>query len=153
MFLRCILCFENPSVLYYWIENQCIHKLELNHPFLFFNDRYLGCFFFGLFPLLKTVLRTARQKGPIWGVGISRKEKEVKKRCKKVNMVQMLYTYVCKWKNDTLKTFQEWRKWGWRRTMEGWIQLWYIWYIVRTFANATIYLQHNNFLKKNCSYK
>jgi hypothetical protein len=26
----------------------------------------------------------------------------------------------------------------------GWIQLWYIWYIVRTFVNATIYPQHNN---------
>jgi hypothetical protein len=22
--------------------------------------------------------------------------------------------------------------------MEGWIQVWYIWYIVRTFANATL---------------
>jgi hypothetical protein len=23
--------------------------------------------------------------------------------------------------------------------MEGWIQLWYIWYVVRTFVNATMY--------------
>jgi hypothetical protein len=22
---------------------------------------------------------------------------------------------------------------------KGWIQVWYIWYIVRTFANATVY--------------
>jgi hypothetical protein len=42
-----------------------------------------------------------------------------------------------------LKLFQEWGKdkgeW-WR----GWIQMWYIWYIVRTFVNATMYPQHNN---------
>jgi hypothetical protein len=26
----------------------------------------------------------------------------------------------------------------------GWIQVWSIWYILRTFGNATIYHQHNN---------
>jgi hypothetical protein len=26
----------------------------------------------------------------------------------------------------------------------GWIQAWHIWYIVRTFANATMYPKHNN---------
>jgi hypothetical protein len=29
----------------------------------------------------------------------------------------------------------------------GWIQVWYIWYIVRTFVNATMYPQHRNFKK------
>jgi hypothetical protein len=28
-----------------------------------------------------------------------------------------------------------------------WIQVWYIWYIVRTFVNATMYPQHRNFKK------
>jgi hypothetical protein len=31
----------------------------------------------------------------------------------------------------------------------GWIQVWYIWYVARTFINATIYsMKHNNKNKK-----
>jgi hypothetical protein len=30
----------------------------------------------------------------------------------------------------------------------GWIQLEYIWYILRTFVNGTMYPQHNNFKKR-----
>jgi hypothetical protein len=32
-------------------------------------------------------------------------------------------------------------KWKWRK---GWIQVQYIWDIVRTFVNATMYPQNNN---------
>jgi hypothetical protein len=38
-----------------------------------------------------------------------------------------------------LKLFQEWGRGGKRRIVEEWIQVWYIWYIVRTFRNATMY--------------
>jgi hypothetical protein len=31
-----------------------------------------------------------------------------------------------------------------KRMMEGGIQLWYIWYVVSSFANATMYTQHND---------
>jgi hypothetical protein len=31
-----------------------------------------------------------------------------------------------------------------RKLWREWIQLWSIWYIVRTFVNAIMYLQHNN---------
>jgi hypothetical protein len=30
----------------------------------------------------------------------------------------------------------------------GWIQIWYIWYILRAFVNATMYPQHSNKRKK-----
>jgi hypothetical protein len=36
-----------------------------------------------------------------------------------------------------------WWWWG------GWIQLWYIWYIVRTFINATVYSYPGQQLEKN----
>jgi hypothetical protein len=29
--------------------------------------------------------------------------------------------------------------WGRRIMVRGWIEVWYIWYIVRTFVNATMY--------------
>jgi hypothetical protein len=72
----------------------------------------------------------------------------IRKGCRKVNVVEILYTQIWKWKNETwymLKLFQEWRKgclggdkeeWG-----RGWIQLWYI---VRTFVNVTMYPRYNN---------
>jgi hypothetical protein len=33
--------------------------------------------------------------GPVWVVGT------LEKGCRRVNMVQILYTHVCKWKNET----------------------------------------------------
>jgi hypothetical protein len=39
------------------------------------------------------------------------------------------------------RTGAGWDKGEWWR---GWIQVWHIWYIVRTFVNATTYPQHNN---------
>jgi hypothetical protein len=54
-------------------------------------------------------------------------------RCKKMN------THICKCKNYTCWNHsrdEEGSKGeGWRR----WIQVWYIWYIVRTFVNAIMY--------------
>jgi hypothetical protein len=35
--------------------------------------------------------------------------KDIRKGCRRVNM-KMLCTHVCKWKNETLKLFQEWEK-------------------------------------------
>jgi hypothetical protein len=54
----------------------------------------------------------------------------------RMNIMQILCTHVCKW--YLLKLFQEWRgdEGEWCRE---WIQVWYIWYIVRTYANVTMY--------------
>jgi hypothetical protein len=46
-----------------------------------------------------------------------------------------------------LKLFQELGEGEWRRAVEGWIQVWYIWYIVRTFVNATVHLPPSTALK------
>jgi hypothetical protein len=60
----------------------------------------------------------------------------------RVNMVDMLCTHICKFKNETY--------WNGSRTGEKgnkgerwgeWIQLWYI---ARTFVNITRYCQYNN---------
>jgi hypothetical protein len=40
--------------------------------------------------------------GPAWVVGIRRREEDVERGCRRVNMVQILCTHVCKWKNDTI---------------------------------------------------
>jgi hypothetical protein len=39
--------------------------------------------------------------GPEWGGGTSGREEDVGKSCRRVNIVQILCTYVCKWKNET----------------------------------------------------
>jgi hypothetical protein len=39
--------------------------------------------------------------GPAWGVGTSGRREEVGKGCGRVNMVQILCTHGCKWKNET----------------------------------------------------
>jgi hypothetical protein len=66
-----------------------------------------------------------------------------------VNMVQILCTFVCKYKMIPAETApwigddkgEQWREW---------IQVWYSWYTVRTIANATMYpTQHNNKGQKN----
>jgi hypothetical protein len=46
--------------------------------------------------------------GSAWEVDTSGRE-DGGKGCRRMNMVQILCTHVCKWKNDTLiKLFQEW---------------------------------------------
>jgi hypothetical protein len=54
---------------------------------------------------------------------------------RRVNMVQIQY------KNDTCWNCSKNRG-------EGWIQVWCIWYIVRTFVNTTMYPQPRNTIKK-----
>jgi hypothetical protein len=44
------------------------------------------------------------------GGGTIRRGEEVRKRCKRVNMVQILCTLIYKWENDLLKLFQEWEE-------------------------------------------
>jgi hypothetical protein len=39
--------------------------------------------------------------GPVWGVGTNGRGKNMRKRYKKVNMVEIFCTHVCKWKNET----------------------------------------------------
>jgi hypothetical protein len=53
--------------------------------------------------------------------------------------VQIMCAHVCKWKLipvETVPGMGEEDKGEWWR---GQIQVWYIWYIVRTFVNATMY--------------
>jgi hypothetical protein len=38
---------------------------------------------------------------PAWGVGTSRREEEVGKGYKRVNMVKIMHPHAYKWKNDT----------------------------------------------------
>jgi hypothetical protein len=50
-----------------------------------------------------------------------------------------VYTYLQKEKWYLLKLIQEWGKGNKGECWRGWNQVWYIWYIVRTFVNATLY--------------
>jgi hypothetical protein len=45
--------------------------------------------------------RTGRQKGPVWKFCISVGGKDIKKECRRMNVVEVLCTHVCEWKNDT----------------------------------------------------
>jgi hypothetical protein len=48
--------------------------------------------------------RLREQEGgtvPAWGVGTSRREEEVGKGYKRVNMVKIMHPHAYKWKNDT----------------------------------------------------
>jgi hypothetical protein len=54
-------------------------------------------------------------------------------RCRRVNVLQILCTHVCKWKSENCWNYSWFG--GGRNKMMGWIQVWYIWYI------------HNNFYK------
>jgi hypothetical protein len=78
-------------------------------------------------------------KGPAWAlVPVGREE--VGKGCRRVNMVQMLCTRVCKWKNETWWNYSRNGGGGIKENDgRGWIQVWYIWYIIRIFVNATMY--------------
>jgi hypothetical protein len=63
--------------------------------------------------------------------------------------VQVLCTHVCKWKMIPVETIPRIRvghkKGEW---WMGWIQVWYIWYTVRTFVHATMYFHPAQELKK-----
>jgi hypothetical protein len=39
--------------------------------------------------------------GPIWGAGTSGKGEDIRKGCRRMNMVEILCIYVCKWENET----------------------------------------------------
>jgi hypothetical protein len=43
-----------------------------------------------------------------WGVHASGRGEEMEKGCRRVDIVQILCTHVCKWKNETVKLFQKW---------------------------------------------
>jgi hypothetical protein len=68
--------------------------------------------------------------------------------CKKINAVQIPCTHVCKYKTDTWWNYfmkgEQWR---------GWIQVWYIWYIVRTFVNTAMYPYPAQQSKTNKNYE
>jgi hypothetical protein len=68
------------------------------------------------------------------------------KGCRRLNTVEMLRTYVCKWKDETCCNYS---RDGVRRDKgerwRGWIQLWCI---IRTFVNVTMYPQNSNNKKK-----
>jgi hypothetical protein len=53
--------------------------------------------------------------------------------------------YTCMWieKGNLLKCSQEWGRGHKGEWWRGWIQLWYIWYIVRTLVNVAVYPQDN----------
>jgi hypothetical protein len=42
--------------------------------------------------------------GPVWKTVISRRGKELRKMYRKVNIMEILYTHECKWKNGTDET-------------------------------------------------
>jgi hypothetical protein len=39
--------------------------------------------------------------GPFWGISNSGKVEDLRKECRRENMVEILHTHVCKWKNET----------------------------------------------------
>jgi hypothetical protein len=41
-----------------------------------------------------------RKTSPVWEVGTSGREENIRKGCKRVNMIEMLYTYVYKGKSE-----------------------------------------------------
>jgi hypothetical protein len=65
----------------------------------------------------------------------------VGRRCRRVNMVQILCAYLCSWKNETCWNYS---RNGVRGIQENDGGVNSIWYIVRTFVNVTMYSQHNN---------
>jgi hypothetical protein len=64
--------------------------------------------------------------------------KDIRKVCRRVNMVQILSTHECKWKKRyMLKLFQDWVKKGIEENGRGGEFNYDIFDIVRTFVNAT----------------
>jgi hypothetical protein len=49
---------------------------------------------------------------------------------------EIMYTYVSKCKNTYWNCSRNQGRGDEREQQRGWIQIWYIWYIVRTFANT-----------------
>jgi hypothetical protein len=56
-----------------------------------------------------------------------------------VKVVQMMCPHVSKCKNDTCWNCSRKPGQGEEEQWREWIQVWYIWYIVRTCVNATMY--------------
>jgi hypothetical protein len=66
-----------------------------------------------------------------------------------MNMVQIMCTHVSKLKSDTCWNCS--RNQGIedeREQWKGWIQVWYIWYIVKIFVNATMHPHLEQYKKK-----
>jgi hypothetical protein len=59
------------------------------------------CHFFLLFSSYR-IREEEGRTGPAWGVGTGRRGEKVRRGCRRVNMVQILCTHVCKWKNEKL---------------------------------------------------
>jgi hypothetical protein len=49
--------------------------------------------------------RTGRQNRSCLGFGTNGRGEDIRKRCRKVNMVEILCTHICKWKNAPVETF------------------------------------------------
>jgi hypothetical protein len=47
--------------------------------------------------------RIGRQNRSCLGAGTSGRRKDIRKGCRRVNMVEILCTHVCKWKNETCR--------------------------------------------------
>jgi hypothetical protein len=85
--------------------------------------------------------------GPASRFGTSGRGQVVGKECGRVNMVQILCSQVCKCKTDSCWNYS--RNGGIKQSGgKGLIQVWYVWYVVRTFINVTVYLQHAQQYKK-----
>jgi hypothetical protein len=66
-----------------------------NSPVANLNKQKCDFFFF---------YKIRKQEGgidPAWDGGCQKEGEEVEKGCRKVNMMQILHTHICKWKNDT----------------------------------------------------
>jgi hypothetical protein len=66
--------------------------------------------------------------------------KDVRKGCRRLNMVEILCTHIWKRKNKTFESIP-----GMGEGRESRIQLWYI---VKTFVNVTMYPQYNKNITK-----
>jgi hypothetical protein len=80
------------------------------------------------------------------GIGTSGRGEEVGKWYKRVNLGQILCTYVCKCKNETVETIPGMGEEGIKESSGEGVNSSMIYLIcVRTFVNATMYpTQHNN---------
>jgi hypothetical protein len=57
--------------------------------------------------------------GPVWGAGTRGKGKDLRKECRRLSMMETLYTHVYKWKNEICGRYsRNGRKEDKRRMME-----------------------------------
>jgi hypothetical protein len=46
-------------------------------------------------------MENRKAKQVLSGVGTTGRGEDIRKECRRVNVVEIVYTHVCKWKNDT----------------------------------------------------